>query len=333
MSEPHARSSDDRPRVPRRTFLQGVAAGALGLGLAGALPRDLRAEESSDASGGVKTRVLGRTKVPVSVIGYGGGALGPDSVRLLQVAVEKGITLIDVAQSYGGGRAEEAVGTFLASYPHRERLFVSTKASKFRRPSGSAAEIYTALEANLTESLQRLKSDYLDLFMWPHGAQNVGFLQDEAVRDALRKLRDKERIRFFGMSSHNNYRAVCEAVVEDGFYDVFLTVINACTLNADAAGQPPQVRRQPGRPAEDMASVVKKAMAKDIGVLAMKAANPGYLSSETDTLLGRAFPADSPLSRHQKLFRYVLQPEGAHASLVGIRNVTHLKEAVEVGST
>jgi len=331
MDESNAHGTNERLR--RRTFLKGVAAGAVGLGLSGAFPRDLRAEEEAPATTGeVKTRLLGRTKLPVSVVTYGGGALNPDAVRLLEVAVERGVNFIDTAQNYGGGQSEAAVGTFLASYPHRDKVFVNTKASKFRRPSGTASEVYAALEANVRESLGRLQTDYVDVFMWPHGASDVGFLKDGAVRDGLKKLQEKGLVRFLGMSSHANYKAVCEAVVEDGFYDVFLTVINVCTLNAAESGTPPAGRRQPGRPAEDVAGLVKMAKKKNVGVMAMKVANPGYLSSQTDALLDRAYPGASSLSRHQRLYRYALDHEGVCTDLVGIRNVTHLKEAVELAA-
>ncbi len=322
--------SSERDDLGRRTFLKGVAAGAVGLGLSGALPRDLLAEEEVPSGGTMKTRVLGRTKVPVSVVAYGGGGLRPDGVRLLQVAVEKGINFIDVANSYGGGKAEEAVGAFLPGYPHRDRLFINTKLSGLK-PQGSAKQVYDQFEAKVRQSLARMKTDYVDLVMWPHGAQRVEFLKHEAARDAMRKLREKGLVRFFGMSSHENYKAVCEAVVDDGFYDVFLTVINICTQNVADAGQPKSGGRRPGRPTEDTTALLKKASAKNIGVMVMKAAKGGYLSSGTDALLAKAFPGESSLSRHQRLYRYALNQEGVHTDVIGITQVLHLREAIQLG--
>ena len=330
MSTQSPRERDD---LGRRTFLKGVAAGAVGLGLAGALPRDVFGEtEPAAAAGTMKTRVLGRTKVPVSVVAYGGGGLQPEAVRLLQVAVDKGVNFIDVAHSYGGGKAEEAVGAFLAGYEHREKLFINTKLSGLD-PQGSAKEVYDQFEARVRTSLERMKTDYLDLVMWPHGAQNLDFLKNEAARDALRKLQEKGLVRFFGTSSHQDYTAVCEAVVDDGFYDVFLTVINICTQNQAESGQAPQGdgRRQRGRPIEDTTALLKKAKAKNIGVMAMKVANPGYLGGGTDALLAKAFPGESAFSRHQKLYRYTLDQAGVCTDVVGIRSALHLKEAVELG--
>ena len=69
-----------------------------------------------------------------------------------------------------------------------------------------------------------------------------------------------------------------------------------------------------------------------VGLVAMKVANPGYLSEKTDALLAKAFPAASKLSRHQKLYTYMLGQPGVSAVVVGIRSVLHLKEMLEVGA-
>lgn len=318
--------------LERRTFLKGVAAGAVGIGLSSALAHEVFAEEEGPPSGTMKTRIFGRTKVPVSVVAYGSGGLRPDGVRLLQVAVEKGVNFIDTAHSYGKGQSEEAVGTFLQGYEHRDKLFINTKLSGLN-PQGSAKQVYDLFEAKVRESLARMKTEYIDSVMWPHGAQNLDFLKHEAARDALKKLQEKGLVRFLGTSSHTNYTEVCNAVLDDGFYDVFLTVINICTQNQAQAGQvqPGRGRRQRGRPIEDTTALLKKAKAKNIGVMAMKVANGGYLGSGTDALLGKAFPDETPFSRHQRLYRYALDQEGVHTDVVGIRSALHLKEAIALG--
>lgn len=317
--------------LERRTLLKGAAAGAVALGLASALPGDVYAEEET-ATGTMKTRVFGRTKVPVSVAAYGCGGLRPDGVRLLQVGVERGITFIDTAHSYGGGDSEKAVGAFLAGYQHRDKLYINTKLSGLN-PQGSAQQVYAQFEAAVKLSLERMKTDYLDSVMWPHGAQSLDFLKNEAARDAMRKLKEKGLVRFLGTSSHSNYVNVCNAVIDDGFYDLLLTVINICTQNQEEAGPVKQGRggRGRGRGIEDTVSMLKKAKAKNVGMMAMKVANPGYLGTGTDALLGKAFPEADGFSRHQRLYRYALSQEGVHTDVVGIRSALHLKEAIAFG--
>lgn len=327
-------SSRGSNELGRRAFLKGAAAGAVGLGLSGGFARRLLAGEEEPSVEQVKTRVLGRTKVPVSIVAYGGGGLRPAAahLRLLQTAVDHGLTFIDVAQAYGKGQAETAVGQFLSGSVDREKVFVSTKASHFRRPSGSSKVVYEALEKNVRESLERMQTDYVDLYQWPHGASSTAFLDDGAVREGLEKLKEKGLVRHLGVSSHANHVKVCEAVVKDGFYDVVFLVINVCTQNPDKAGEPTPGRRRRGRPILDTRGLLKAAKRKKVGVMAMKVANSGYLGDGTDDLLAEEFPADSPLSRHQKLYTCALRQDGLHTVVVGIRNALHLKEAIEIGS-
>ena len=77
--------------------------------------------------------------------------------------------------------------------------------------------------------------------------------------------------------------------------------------------------------------MLKAAARKKIGIIGMKVANPQYLGANTDALLAEAFPEETGLSRHQKLYAWMLQQEGITAVLVGLRQVSHLKEAIAVG--
>ena len=66
-------------------------------------------------------RVLGRTGLRVSVLGFGCGAIGgllvkgaeDEQRRTVTRALEAGITYFDTAQAYGNGRSEEAIGGHL----------------------------------------------------------------------------------------------------------------------------------------------------------------------------------------------------------------------------
>jgi len=336
----------------------------VGLGLAGAVggrllagdeqvpgkPRPAKGkpagEKPAGEKPGVAMRVLGRTKAPVSVITFGCGVLRPERSRMLNVAYDLGIRDVDVAQNYQNGRAEEAVGAFLSTFPHRDRLFLSTKGSHFRKPrGGSSKAVYEAFRANVQSSLKKLQTDYVDLFLWPHGTADTGFLKEEAVRDAMRRVRDEKLVRHFGFSSHANYRAVCEAALHDGFYDAILTVVNICTQNADVAARTPAPAPAGGggrrgrngkkarrRRVEDTQGLLRLAQEKNVGILAMKVAKPGYVTPAADALLAKAFPDDTSLSRHQKLYAYGVRQKGVSTVLVGIGNLAHLKEAAAVGA-
>lgn len=98
-----------------------------------------------------------------------GGAAEPDTrhddevVRLIQLAIELGCRHIDTAEGYGGGHAEELVGRAIKKYK-RDDIFVTTKVS----PKDSGLR-QGDIERALPESLRRLDSSYIDLYLihWP----------------------------------------------------------------------------------------------------------------------------------------------------------------------
>jgi aryl-alcohol dehydrogenase-like predicted oxidoreductase len=90
------------------------------------------------------------------------------SHRILDLALERGVTFIDTANVYGGsgqsGLSEEILGRWLSS--HRHRCTISTK---FGRPTGPAYNERGAGRANILQSvrasMQRLRTDYIDVLV------------------------------------------------------------------------------------------------------------------------------------------------------------------------
>ena len=70
----------------------------------------------------MQQRVLGKTGIRVSALGFGAGAIGgllvrgdrPEQTRVVARALDAGITYFDTAPSYGDGRSEENLGAILA---------------------------------------------------------------------------------------------------------------------------------------------------------------------------------------------------------------------------
>lgn len=317
--------------VDRRTFLAGVVATGVGVGLAGTLPGWRPAEAADAPKDLVKKGTLGRTGLPVSRMVFGAGGLRSEDSRLLQAAFDRGVTTIDTAWGYGNGQSEVAVGGFLKGCKDREKVVVITKASGFRPAGDSTKAVFEDLKVKVEESLKRMNTEYVDVFLCPHGASDPANVRNDRMKEVLTKLKEAKLVRHLGFSSHTNTVSTCTAAIEDGFYDVVLTVINVCTQNAEKAGQLAG-KDGKGRPVEDTRELVKAAQKKNVGLLAMKVANGGYLTPATDDLLAKEFPADSPLSRAQKLYTYGLRQEGVSAVLAGLRSVQHLQEAVAVGS-
>ena len=99
----------------------------------------------------------------VPALGLGTWYLGDDAGRrareiaALRTGIEKGMTLIDTAEMYGGGRSERLVGEAIKGI-ERGRLFI---VSKVLPNNAGRRGIFRSCE----ESLQRLGTDYLDLYL------------------------------------------------------------------------------------------------------------------------------------------------------------------------
>ncbi|MHB8505696.1 MAG: aldo/keto reductase [Acidimicrobiales bacterium] len=117
----------------------------------------------------MRYRQLGNSGLTVSVVGLGcnnfGGRLDLEaSRRVIDAAIDHGVTLFDTADSYGNrGGSEEIIGQVLGS--RRDQVVLATKfgndmGSGDREARGGRRYIRMAVEA----SLRRLRTDHVDLY-------------------------------------------------------------------------------------------------------------------------------------------------------------------------
>ena len=126
----------------------------------------------------MKQRRMGRTGLKVSEICLGtmtfaGQSDEATSIRILDEAVERGVTFIDTADAYPippepetAGRTEAVIGRWLAAVPSRRQQLVLATKCRIRVGHGpndqglSRRHILAACEA----SLRRLRTDFIDLY-------------------------------------------------------------------------------------------------------------------------------------------------------------------------
>jgi len=162
------------------------------------------------------TRSLGRSPLQVSVLAYGAwrlaGSEGKASIegsaygiRALNAAVDAGITFIDLADIYGGGRCEEIVGDALRQSPGlRQRLVIATKCGIRRSgdPTPQAPFRYDFSREHILRSvevsLKRMGLHEIDLLM----LHRPDYLMDPAeVAGVFVDLRQAGKVREFGVSN------------------------------------------------------------------------------------------------------------------------------------
>ncbi|MDF2440878.1 MAG: hypothetical protein JWN98_1862 [Abditibacteriota bacterium] len=170
----------------------------------------------------MERRVLGRTGMEVSVLGFGGAEIGyekaePATVeRLLNSALDAGLNVIDTAECYAD--SEELIGQAVAH--RRDAFFLFTKcghASGFEEPDWDLK----MLSASIDRSLQRLKTDRIDLVQLHTCSEEM--LRDGAVIEVLQRAQAAGKTRFIGYSGDNE---AARYAVECGAFDTLQTSLN-----------------------------------------------------------------------------------------------------------
>ena len=139
-------------------------------------------------------QVMFREQVSLPAIGQGTWYMGEDSgrrrdeVAALRAGLDLGLRLIDTAEMYADGAAEEVVGEALAG--RRDSAFLVSKLYPW---NAAGQKAITACEA----SLRRLKTDYLDLYLL-HWTGDFSF--SDTV-DAMETLIAQGKIRHWGVSN------------------------------------------------------------------------------------------------------------------------------------
>jgi D-threo-aldose 1-dehydrogenase len=200
----------------------------------------------------VPRRVLGRTGLSVSVLGFGTAPLGDlfahlddgTAIAAVERAFELGINLLDTSPLYGRGLAEHRCGTAIRRVP-RQDIVVCTKVGRwmdpFHGPSNGSGFVggqphravvdysYDGTMRSVEQSLLRLGTDRLDLLLihdvdvWTHGADAIEDRFREAMTGAyvaLDRLRGEGVVAGIGIGV--NEAEMCVRFAQAGSFDTML---------------------------------------------------------------------------------------------------------------
>ncbi|MBZ0159296.1 aldo/keto reductase [Candidatus Methylomirabilis sp.] len=183
-------------------------------------------------------RRFGRTDVQVSEIGFGAWGIGKgwwgqtdDTLSISAVirALELGVTFIDTAHAYGDGHSERLIAKTFKEVRHR--VFVATKVPPKSREwppkEGTAARQAFPADWIIThteQSLRNLEAERLDL-------QQLHIWRDEWLgelewQEAVRRLKQQGKIRFFGVSIMDHQPGSALELVKSGLVDTVQVIYN-----------------------------------------------------------------------------------------------------------
>ncbi len=210
--------------IDRRNFLKTIGATGLGSVLGSAQLKaglaDSKASEKPKRPEPpeLPRRKLGKTGVEVQILALGGEFNFLDNQIMLEKALDWGVRYWDTAHFYSRGNSERGIGKFLAKNPEiRKKLFLATKASGAK----SADEI----EQRLQMSLQRMNTDYIDLYYGVHMLSDPARLTDE-LKQWAENAKKRKVIRLFGVSTHSNMTECLAAVAKLDWIDAVMTSYN-----------------------------------------------------------------------------------------------------------
>ena len=269
-------------------------------------------------------KTLGQTGLEVTQLGYGSmGLRGPrtwgvrvvsdeDADVFLNDVLDSGINFIDTAPDYGV--SEERIGRSISS--RRDEYFLATKCGcDYQQHEDHLEVLHTwsrdVLLRNLETSLNRMRTDYIDLIQF-HGG-DAETIQNAGLVETLLEFKEQGLIRFIGSSnSIPNLRDM----IEMGVFDTF-QIPYSCLA--------PQHHQLISDAAETGAGIIIRGGIAHGGPdaeIQRPALNDIWSAARLDDFL------TDEMNRAELILRYTLSHPHCHTTIVGTCNHDHLAENI-----
>ena len=156
----------------------------------------------------MRYKKFGNSDLETSVVGFGGWPMGrghygsfdeQEVIRAIHASIDMGVTLFDTAAVYGWGEGEKLLGRAIEG--KREDIVIVSKGGiPWDEPGGPSQRDSSreSLEKSLDESLSRLQTDYLDLYLihWPDESRPMS-----EPMEAFADFQKQGKIRYGGVSN------------------------------------------------------------------------------------------------------------------------------------
>jgi aryl-alcohol dehydrogenase-like predicted oxidoreductase len=136
------------------------------------------------------------------------------AIPLIRQALEAGVTFIDTANVYSAGTSEEIVGRAVREFSRREDVVLATKLGMTMRsgPNGGGLS-RRAIMAEIDASLQRLGTDYVDLYQIHRWDPATPI---EETLEALHDVVKAGKARYLGASTMSTWQFAKAQFLADG---------------------------------------------------------------------------------------------------------------------
>lgn len=168
----------------------------------------------------MKYRMLGSTGLRISAVGLGtmvhaghfGAMKDSESLGAIETALDLGVNFIDTSDAYGAGYSETLLGNALKG--KRDKVIVATKGGNVMVGPNRGKRIFEPdyIGRVMDESLQRLQTDYIDLYQLHNPTVDV--IARGEVWEVLERAKQVGKIRHYGVSINSMEEGI--AAVKDG---------------------------------------------------------------------------------------------------------------------
>lgn len=274
---------------------------------------------------GLERRILGRTGLSVTALGFGAMDLGGppaasaisdgEAAKVLNAVLDAGINFIDTAICYGASEARigQAIG-------HRRNEFVlATKCGCIPGEGMSVQHVYTAanVRAGVEHSLRTMRTDHVDIVQI-HSSITPPECQADGAMGELLKMKGEGKLRFIGISG---ILPNLHAQVDSGLFDVVQVPYSALQREHEA--------------------VIAKASEAGMGIIIRGGVARGtpsdwnrrYYMLNSGELSGRWAQARlddllDGMSRIEFMLRFAMSSPDLDTTIVGTKNLEHLRDNV-----